>query len=440
MILAFALLAFALLAFAGIAFAVLHIDDRPGLFAGVILGAYSLSIYFGPIGTLTGLFALLVSAARLARRVERPILAAEAALLCWVALCLLGLFYSWYVDNAVKHAAMLIGLALSSYLYGRAFGDHPRFVTDFLLACSAALLLCEPGFILQGGVSTMRLSGSLNAVGASVLVDTPIVGCLAFLILGETRNRKAFAGVAAFLVFLVLPIAVSLGTRGVFAGAAAALAVLLVRRLAAGGIGRLAGTVSVAGGIVVLGLGVLSTDGGAEILRGVTRITTNFAADGTVTTDGATLDRLDHFQEAARLVAQAPVFGHGLGAFFPLSNSRIVRTLDPATDDVPHNLELEILVNTGFVGLALFLAGFLPIALAGLRAMFRKPLDWTSGFVFCALLDSFFRHQLSLSVVDGKTLFLLLGLAAARNHPSAQTNGAHARNAAVAHPIPLGGR
>lgn len=408
------LAALTLIALGLVLYATLHIETRPGLFAGVVVATYNLSTYLGPIGAIAGVIALAVAAAALAKRSDRPPLASELALAALLALSLISMLYAPDAGPALQFGARTVILAFASYLYGRAFGDHPRFVPDLALACAAALVLCEPGFVLQLSAGSARMSGSVTAVGASFLIGIPFAACVARLVLDDGLSRARVAGLLAFLVLLLWPIALSFGTRGVFVAGGASLGAIVLRRLAAPDAARFvrrsaiaAIAIAAAGGALWLVL----TQSDARLALNTGRLVGNFTRMG-VLADTAITDRLHDFAEALRIWGSAPWFGHGLASFHGLASETV--------DDYPHNAFLEILVSTGAIGAVLFAAGIFPILLAALKAMFVKPADWTAGFVFAALLDAFMRHQASASISGGKAFFLLAGVAVARNYPLRQ--------------------
>ena len=98
----------------------------------------------------------------------------------------------------------------------------------------------------------------------------------------------------------------------------------------------------------------------------------------------------------------SPLYGYSLGAFSYLANN--------AADMYPHNMFLEIGVNTGLIGLALFVFGVVPIGLSAIKRAWLNYNDWQTAFIVAAMADIFIRMQVSLSVTQGKLLFLLLGV------------------------------
>jgi O-antigen ligase/polysaccharide polymerase Wzy-like membrane protein len=396
-----------------IAYALIRAGDRPGLFGGAMLSTYGFSAFLGGVGGPVGLIGLLLALAELAKRHDRPPLAAELALLAWTALSLMSVFQARDIANALQGAQFLIAFAGSAYLYGRAFGDREGFWQDLALGGGLSLVLCEPGLLTAHGGFRARLSGTLSPVGASLLVDAPLVGCLTVLMLDRTVSWRRFALVAAVLFAVVLPIALSFGTRGTFVGAGAALALALLARLRAPRGGRFLLQFSGATAAVVLAavgaVIVLLAHRAYWFLMAAGRAF-NFAASAGHY-DSSAHERMDLWRQAWALTEEAPLFGHGLFSFLGLA-------ANTQGDPAPHNMFLEILVSNGFVGLALFLLALLPIARAGLKRLFAVPLDAGTAFAVCLLADMLVRHQLSATLLAGRSLFLAMGIIVARCYPA----------------------
>jgi O-antigen ligase len=399
----------AVLAAGWIGYTLFHASDRPGLFGGLMISTYGFSIYLGGIGGFIGLLGLLLALAELARHDDRPMLAAELALLAWAALSLVSAFYAREPDIALRGAQFLVAFAGSAYLYGRAFGDRPGCWQDIALAGGISLLLCEPG-VLSHAAANRRLSGELNAAGISFLVDAPAIACLTLLILDDTLRGWRRAGLAAVLFLVLLPIAISFGTRGTFLGAGAAILLLAARRLSAPNAGRFllrfAGAgIALAATLVAIGA-ALWTAGAIQMLKPLARSFAFVETGGRY--DSSAHERLAEWYDAWSLTQDAPLFGHGIYSFGYLTHNPDVH---------PHNMVLDILVSTGFAGLALFLAGLAPIAIAGLRRMFARPIDLAAAFAICLLADLLVRHQMSTSMLAGRSLFLAMGMIVAQCHP-----------------------
>ncbi|HWD27878.1 MAG TPA: O-antigen ligase family protein [Rhizomicrobium sp.] len=409
-------LALAVLAAGWIAWTLLRTSDRPGLFGGVTLSAYGFSTFLGGIGGPLGLIALLLALAELSRRRDRPPLVAELALFGWGALSLASMFYAPDFDLALTGGEFLFAFVASAYLYGRAFGDRPGFWLDVALAGGVSLILCEPALLIHSGAAA-RQAGNLNAVGMSLIVDAPAVACLTLLLLDDTLRGWRLAGVVAVLVLVLLPISLSYGTRSMFLGAGAAALILLASRMCAPQRGRfllrLAGGIAAVAAIGAVAVLALPSRGGVVFLRMARRSIAFVETSGHY--DPSAHERLASWHAAWSLVQDAPLLGYGVYAFNTVGNT--IESYPYKFDVYPHNLVLEILVSTGLLGFALFLAGTVPIFVAGLRRTFSRPVDLASAFAVALFADMLVRHELSVTVLAGRALFLALGMIAAQGHP-----------------------
>jgi O-antigen ligase len=396
-----------------IVYALLHVQDRPGLFAGVTLSTYAYATYFGSVGGPIGLIALLLALAELARQRDRPPLAAEAALGLCAVLAVAGAFHTLYIDQAQKALELLVASALSGYLYGRAFGHRAGFWQDMAWMVGFSLILSEPGFLTHLGAFSARLVGNVSAAGASFIADVPIVACITVLILDPGLRSWQRAGLAALLFLVLLPVSLSFGTRGTFFAAVFVVAVAVLRRLLAPQAGRFALRFGVGIAAVFLAgafaFTLLAENGANRFLLASSRIVSNFAG-GSFTLDSSSRERIGLWHEAIKLIGRAPWFGHGPYAFGDAA--------DDGKGGSPHNIVLEVAVSLGFVGLAVFLAGVVPITIAAARRMFARPLDMSAAFGFCLLVDILVRLQLSASLFNGRTLYLALGMAVANAYPA----------------------
>jgi O-antigen ligase len=385
------------------AYALLNLNERPGLFAGILVNTYGLATYFGSTGGLFGIVAILFALSRW--EVSGPLRNPEVMLLAWVVFSVMTVPFSPQLEIAADYGAGLIFLALSCYLFGRAGGDNPTFMRDLVLSTCLLIVLCEPAIEASRTTAAARVFGDQNAVGLSELCDVPIVGCMAYLLLDENLRGWRKLGVASFLVFVIVPVAFSFGTRGVFVGAAPAFLVLLLARLAWGRIGKLildfvllAGLVGAAALVVYLYLPIPPA-----LLLVAGRV---FMGVGESVVDRSALERLRFYDEAKELVGSAPLFGHGLGSFGYLANF--------SAAGYPHNAILEILVNSGFVGLALFAFGAGGLFRSAVVTAIRQRLNADAWLLVALLVYTFTRLQISESITRGKTFFLLLGICAAQ--------------------------
>jgi O-antigen ligase len=129
----------------------------------------------------------------------------------------------------------------------------------------------------------------------------------------------------------------------------------------------------------------------------------------------ATLDRMEQltrrgnprsegFALAAEIWLQAPLIGHGAGSW-PLLTGR-----PEETGRYPHNLFLELLVETGIVGLLLFCA-LVGVALRplSLERMRRDPQALCAMMLFASTL---LQAMTSGDLVGARAMFMMLGVLA----------------------------
>lgn len=397
---------FILGAFVFLIYAILNIPTRPGLFAATIVNSYVFSNYLGPIGIFMGVLALLVSVGTLARRGTPVLQKPEIGLLAWLFVSIASVAASLQIDVGFFYAGSLLILCIGTYMFGRTFGAHPSFLPDLVLGACITLVLCEPGLIAATR-DIQRVSGDLNAVGASLMVDIPIVGCLALLFFNDHLSKRQAFGTMAFVIFVVLPVAISLGTRSVFLGAAIVFAIYLLFRMRRknkkGLIFGLAGAVGMVAAAIA-GVWVMLSSAGLPpaFLGSLFRIGMNFSVADGAPLDKSSLLRIENYENAKYLILNSPIFGYSLGAFSYMANN--------SQGSYPHNMFLEILVNNGIVGLLLFLFWIGPLASRGAAKLFQPTADWTAFFAFGLLVDSLVRLQVSFTIVQGKMLFLALGI------------------------------
>lgn len=391
-------------------YAVFHTTDRPGLLAAAIVNSYVFSNYLGSVGVVMGGIALIISIGTLAKKGGAKIQKSEVGLLAWISLSVISVAASWQIDVGFFNIGSLFALCLTTYLFGRTFGNYPFFVRDLVLGVCIIFVLCEPGFIISAR-SVSRISGDVNAVGASSIVSVPILGCLALLFFNNRISKKEIIGIMAFLIFAVVPAAVALGTRSVFLGAGVVLLAFMlfrvrqknVKRLIAGLAGAVAMMTASIGAVFI----TLSFMGmSPEMVFKSLRIGINFFHAGGGVVDQSSLLRLQFYKEAIDLILNSPLFGYSFGAFSYLANN--------ANGGYPHNMFLEILVNSGIVGLIFFLFWIVPLMTGMLKKLFQPGTDWSAFFVFGLFVDSLVTMQVSFTIVQGKLLFLALGIMVAQ--------------------------
>lgn len=406
-------LIFAFLAACFIAYALLNVWRRPGFITSAFVGSYGLAVFFGPLGAILGLVALFAPVAMWATRsVERfrsppP----ELALLLWALFSILTIFGSLHYGVAAQNVSALIGLAGGAYLMGRTFGDSDQFIGDLVLGAIIVMVICA--FAILAMTKKVGVLGTdLNSVGLAVLVEIPLTGIIAVAVLGNNVPRSwRLAGIGILFVAIV-PFSLALGNRSLLGAAVIVYLFFLVIRIKRGNARNII-LVNLGALAFLVALGVLIVTqlqhiAGARILSlGLKRLFTNItnSHSGNVYVDPSVAGRLDLYNEAFDLIQQAPLLGHGIGSFGYLTDYQ-------GLSSYPHNIFLEILVNTGVVGLVLFLTALVPIGLYAIKRAWRREGTWQDAFLAGLLGETLLRHQVSMSIVTGKVLFLSMGIIA----------------------------
>jgi O-antigen ligase len=111
--------------------------------------------------------------------------------------------------------------------------------------------------------------------------------------------------------------------------------------------------------------------------------------------------RFERYQDALRFWPEAPLLGAGAGSWPILSGVRDQMS-------TPHNMVLEILVETGIVGVVLMMAllvvAIRPVSIDRLR---NDPLALCAFMLFVWL---FIKAQLGPDVADNRLMFMMLGV------------------------------
>ena len=110
------------------------------------------------------------------------------------------------------------------------------------------------------------------------------------------------------------------------------------------------------------------------------RLDQTFRGDGQQV---AAASRLDLWSQSADLIRERPVLGWGLGKQLDLP--RLSLTESETTQAPAHNLDLDILIRSGFVGLVLFLTALLLTAAAGWRTWRNHPDTVVAAFALGCL-------------------------------------------------------
>jgi O-antigen ligase len=116
---------------------------------------------------------------------------------------------------------------------------------------------------------------------------------------------------------------------------------------------------------------------------------------------GTAASRFHLYQDALRLWTEAPVLGHGAGSWPVIWGGFDRRS-------TPHNMVLEILVETGIIGLVLMMAllvvAMRPVSFDRLRS---DPLALCAFMLFVWLV---IKAQLGPDIADNRLMFMMLGV------------------------------
>jgi O-antigen ligase len=288
------------------------------------------------------------------------------------------------------------------------------------LWCVDALAQAAFGVSLGGVNRVDRLSGIF---GDDNLKLGGVLAALSPLLLIEARRRLRWAGFTAAALVLGLLIGLA-GARAAWLSFAGVLVLLLWfalpdlrRRLLALG----------ASALLLLGIGVAAFHASDRFAERIERSAAALRGD-TEALDHALSFRLPIWRAALSMFAEHPVNGVGVRAFrnaYPQhrgSDERF-RFEDAQGEEFgafhAHQIVLEILSETGLIGLLCWLAG----AWLALRALLRAPADsrqraWPASLVLLVLLFPLNTHYAVYSSFQSLLLFGVLGLWLARLSPA----------------------
>jgi O-antigen ligase len=91
------------------------------------------------------------------------------------------------------------------------------------------------------------------------------------------------------------------------------------------------------------------------------------------------------WKDLLRDVAERPLLGYGIGSYWTAENTQRIAATNPWTPNHAHSIFVEMLLEQGAPGLALFLVG-LAIAMARAIRRFRSTGDPAAGFVLTLLV------------------------------------------------------
>lgn len=342
----------------------------------------------GPVATFVQLLCLGIMLALRWRNLP-ALLPAAVPLLLLAAFAAMSALWSDVPTVSLRYGLQLLATALMGVLLGRLLS-----LRDLVLAVLIGLsITCLLGLasgrmgVSESGPVLIGLSGSKNQMGYIALFWLGAALCVAGSGAYGLKTRIA-AGLAAVpAVFLILQgdSATALVTMVALAGVLVLLAIAAV--LGRGG--RLFALV--AAGLLaiptILALSVIQT----EVARFQTDV---LEKDARLT--GRTL----LWEEADRLIVQAPVIGHGYKAIWLGPKGKGLLARNNQTDGRAfhfHDTFRELLTDLGIVGLALFL---LPLAYAAVRGVLLliAAVDAQRAFAIATLFTILLRVRTELVV------------------------------------------
>ncbi len=358
----------------------------PGLAATII--AFLAAPALGPVATLVPLVCLAVILGSRWRILPR-LLPRSAALLLLPLFAAASMLWSDVPDVSLRYGVQLLVTAVMAIALGRLLTLRELVLAVFVgtsLACLVGLATGRAGMSENGAV-LIGLAGSKNQMGYIALIWMSAALCVlgsgAYAI--KWRIAAAAALVPAGFLIVQGDSATALVTAAVLAGLLGLMAVAACL----GRSGRLFALVG-AGLLALPALVALpELERQAEIVR-----TDVLEKDARLT--GRTL----LWEEADRLIAQAPVIGHGYKAIWLGPKGKGLLARNGQTDGRAfhfHDTFRELTVDLGAVGLILFL---LPLGWVALRAvpLLIAQVDAPRAFAVVTLVTILLRVRTELVV------------------------------------------
>lgn len=329
-----------------------------------------------------------------------PLTLLDLTFLTFVGYYCLTAAYAPSPDAAVAELWKVATAAGSMFILGRlcAAVEQPR---SLALQVAVGLVVLGGGFaalfLLDSRVSeVIRLQvGDATAVGAAQAFPLSLTaGCFA-IVAALVRGRHLLFLACSAATALSLYVSVLSGTRGVYVALAAALLAMLCLSASRGRV-WLAILAIVLGALIASPF--LPTFGETSTFQsGLNRLLINFQGGG-FGIDLSGKVRLELQAAALRLWQDNPLLGLGLSGYTSITGYIY-----------PHNVFVEVAVESGAIGLALFVLFILFLC----AALLRQPEFAARVFFFGLFVASFVHMQLSFALFMAKPLFLIAGVAAA---------------------------
>lgn len=339
------------------------------------------------------------------------VIAAMTLFGAWLAFSLLWSEGRVYAPEKALHVFVLNGwaLAAAAVVIAPSTKRRRRFLACIVAFAFVLAVEGVRGFLVLGPGNFLRpFGGYYIGIGRVLGLAACITVCFAIARGAAPRVRFAYLSLAG-LFFFVMLIA---GARGPLVASALGLALLLPFGL------RPARGVVIAVNKYLPRFLILATVATVLLMAfaqrfgtlatTLTRLRVLFTAEG----GGASAaGRLDFYGAAVEHWLSSPLIGHGSGMFPILYGLGDVR-------GYPHNIFLEVLVETGGIGMALLLV-LLALPLLGLS---RRWPRWQGDMHVVALVLVFvvtlLNAQISGDLTDNRPLFMAVGLLAGSARPS----------------------
>ena len=272
------------------------------------------------------------------------------------------------------------------------------------------------GYSIAGAMEAERLSGIF---GADNLKLGPVLAVLSPFVLAAARDRYGGRGLAVAAVFMLMPILLA-GSRAAWLMYALVVVVFLWQqtraplRFAAWGLAA----------IVVVGLAAWSADRDSPAFASRVQRTLLMLRGTPSAVDEASAGRLRIWSTAGRIIAAHPVAGVGVRGFryaYPRYATAGDAFVDAKAGEGAmhaHQLALEVLSETGFIGLLLWIIG----AFAAIRAWRRADAGarrraFAPGLALAVMCFPLNTHLAFYSAWWGSLFWWLLALYAAAVSP-----------------------
>lgn len=337
------------------------------------------------LGALTPILILAVTPAFVVLRRERlyHVLSGTWPLLLLPLLCLLSVFWSQAPADTLRYGFFFLLTVIPAIFVGA--GLNRDAVLKGILAAFASYMICSVLFgrwvaWADGGLAFAGLAGSKNAAGDAAALS--VLVAFAGLLWALHRRNLAWGLVAVVTLPLGLYCLVTSKATGVMIATGVALpcmaAWFVSRRL------ELSVRTAILLVIGIAMIGLLST------IRMWMPPLFDLVLESSGKDAGLT-GRLILWQKADELIAQRPWFGSGYNAFWTTHNldaEYLWRTMGIPQGNVFnfHNTAREILVDLGYVGLAVFGS---VAAVACLRLMWKVMVDPNHLGIFCCTVVVF---------------------------------------------------